>query len=160
MQAEIPYLKWAEQIAEALVFVHSRGIIHCDLRSANILVTDAFDVVLADFASCCINDIKMSTVTNKARYRPPSYENPDYQITLQGDFFAFGSVIYFLVTSEAPYKDLTDDEVVKLYTLGSFPDVSKWPIGAGISKCWHGKYSTASQLLKGIRQSSMPLRLD
>ncbi|WEW56565.1 hypothetical protein PRK78_002011 [Emydomyces testavorans] len=61
-----------DKIAEALVYVHSKGIIHGDLRTPNILVTDSFDIVLADFASCCIDGLKVSTVTNTARYRPPS----------------------------------------------------------------------------------------
>lgn len=26
---EVPYLRWAEQIAEPLVFVHSKGIKYC-----------------------------------------------------------------------------------------------------------------------------------
>lgn len=152
---KIPYLKWAEQIAEALAFIHDRGIIHCDLRFPNILVTDTFDVVLADFASCCIDGVKVSTVTNRTRFRPPGYEDPDYyEYTLQDDFFAFGSVVYTLVTSEEPHKDLTNDEVVELYMAGVFPDVSKWPVGAVISKCWRGEYSTASELLKDIRKCS------
>ena len=61
-------------------------------------------------------------------------------------------MLYFLVTKEAPYKDLMDHEVVNLYTAGSFPDVSKWPIGTVMEKCWRGEYSNATQLLNDIRQ--------
>ncbi|EEP82058.1 predicted protein [Uncinocarpus reesii 1704] len=155
---EILYLKWSEQIAEALVFVHSKGIIHCDIRSPTVLVTDTFDVVLADFASCRINGVKVSTVTNNTRYRPPSYEDSGYKVGFQDDCFAFGSLVYFLLTREAPYKDLPDHEVVNLYVAGTFTDVSNWPIGAVIEKCWRGEYLSATQLLKDIsNHSTVPL---
>lgn len=158
IQGELPYLKWAEQIAEALVYIHSKGIIHCDLRTPNILVTDTFDVVLADFASCCIDGVKVSTVVNTARYRPPSWENyEEYKESHQDDFFAFGSVMYFLITRESPYNDLEDHEAIKLYTAGKFPDVSRWPLGALMNKCWRGEYSTASQLLEDVRQCTLAL---
>ncbi|EGE79470.1 TKL protein kinase [Blastomyces dermatitidis ATCC 18188] len=158
MHGELPYLKWAEQIAEALVFMHSKGIIHCDLRTPNILVTD---IAPADFASCCIDGVKVSTVTNIARYRPPSWENyKECKVSLQNDFFVFGSVVYFLITHEAPYKDLEDHEAIKLYTVGKFPDVSRWPLGTVMNKCWRGEYSTTSHLLKDIHQcTSLPLHL-
>lgn len=121
MQGELSYLKWAEQIAEALVHVHSKGIIHCDLRSPNILVIDTFDIVLADFASCCLDGVKVSEITNTSRYRPPSWENyKEYEISLQDDFFAFGSVIYFLITRESPYKVSKTMKLLSFIRRGSF----------------------------------------
>ncbi|KAM5466339.1 hypothetical protein MauCBS54593_006076 [Microsporum audouinii] len=152
MGPEIPYLKWAEQIAEALVFIHSKGVIHCDLRSPNILVTDNQDVVLADFASSSMDGVRVSDVTNKTRYRPPTFDELNPQFTIQDDIFAFGSIVYCLVAAEDPYKDRTDEEVIELYSAGKFPDASKWPIGAVATKCWHGEYSSAAQVLEDVRQ--------
>ncbi|KAI1931102.1 hypothetical protein LOZ58_003580 [Ophidiomyces ophidiicola] len=149
---EVPYLRWAEQIAEGLVFLHSNNVVHCDLRSANILVTDSLDLVLADFASSCLNGERVSYITNKTRYRPGSCEFPyDYSFTIQDDFFAFGSVLYNLITSKDPYADLEDHEVIKLYNSGIFPDVSELPMSTIMSKCWCGEYSSATQLLEDIR---------
>ncbi|KAI1941327.1 hypothetical protein LOZ66_001843 [Ophidiomyces ophidiicola] len=149
---EIPYLQWAEQIVEGLVFLHENGVIHCDLRSANILVTDSLDIVLADFASSCLNGERVSHITNKTRYRPGSCEDPyDYSFTIQDDFFAFGSVLYNLITSKDPYPDLEDHEVVQLYNSGTFPDVSELPMSNIMGKCWRGEYSRATELLEDIR---------
>jgi len=41
-------LKWARQTAEALTFVHLRGVIHCDLCTANLLLDDGLDIKLSD----------------------------------------------------------------------------------------------------------------
>jgi serine/threonine protein kinase len=150
-KSELPYLKWTEQIAEGLAFVHSKGVIHCDLRSPNILVTDAEDVVLADFASCVMNGVKMSNVSNKTRYRLPGSDQPGYQVTVQDDLFAFGTLVYNLITGKVPYEEQTDEEVIKLYTSGIFPDLSGLPMSGLIDRCWRGGYSSATQVLKDIR---------
>lgn len=64
---------------------------------------------------------------------------------------AFGSVIYSFVTAEDPYQERTGEEITKLYTAGTFPDNSRWPIGAVTSKCWQGEYSNAAEVLEDIR---------
>jgi serine/threonine protein kinase len=129
MGPELPYLKWAEQIAEALSFIHSKGVIHCDLRSPNILVTDTDDIVLADFASALMDGTRVSKVSNKARYRLPEYDQPDHRITVQEDLFAFGTVVYNLITGKTPHEDRYDDYVIELYAQDIFPDVSTLAMG-------------------------------
>ncbi|KDB26535.1 hypothetical protein H109_01656 [Trichophyton interdigitale MR816] len=69
----------------------------------------------------------------------------------QEDMPAFGSVIYSFVTAEDPYQERTGEEITKLYTAGTFPDNSRWPIGAVTSKCWQGEYSNAAEVLEDIR---------
>jgi len=45
---------WMNQIAAAITFLHSRGIVHCDVKPANILV-DGPRAVLADLGlACCL----------------------------------------------------------------------------------------------------------
>lgn len=149
---EMPYLKWSKQIAQGLEYLHSKGIIHCDLRSANILITDAEDVVLSDFGSSMIDGLKVSGITNRHRYRPANFDEPGYSISIQDDLFAFGSVAYNLATSKEPYEEKTDEEVVELYASGTFPDVSQLCMGDVISKCWLGKYSSAAEVLADICQ--------
>ncbi|EFR02950.1 serine/threonine protein kinase [Nannizzia gypsea CBS 118893] len=144
IEFEIPYLKWAEQIAEGPVFIHSKGVIHYDLRSPNILVTETLDVVLADFASSSMDGVRVSSVYNKTRYRQPSFDEfkyESYQYTIQDDVFAFGSVIYGLITAAEPYQERTSEEVIKLYAAG-----------AVATKCWCGEYSNAAQVLEDISQ--------
>ncbi|KAL9976192.1 hypothetical protein ACROYT_G013461 [Oculina patagonica] len=42
-------MKWMSQIAEALAHLHSRGVVHRDLKADNVLLTAMGDVKLADF---------------------------------------------------------------------------------------------------------------
>lgn len=164
---DLPCFKWAEQIAEALVFIHSKEVVHGDLRPANVLVTDAGDVVLADFASCSMRGVKVSDVSNKTRYRrrqprieqqPEEGKGDESQVTVQDDLFAFATLAYNLVTGKVPYEEHSDEEVVELYARGIFPDVSGVAMGGLILRCWQGGYSDATQVLKDIRRGGNSCR--
>ena len=37
------------QIAEAMAFLHSNGIVHGDLKAANVLISDEIEALLCDF---------------------------------------------------------------------------------------------------------------
>ena len=42
------------QITPALAFLHSRGVIHRDVKAANLLLTTGGKVKLTDFSSCAL----------------------------------------------------------------------------------------------------------
>lgn len=151
-QQDVPYLKWSEQIAEGLAYIHSRGLIHCDLRPANVLVTESQDVVLTDFGSSMLDGVKVSDIMNHHRYRPADFEEPNYFITVKDDLFAFGTLAYYLTTGKEPYEEKANEEIIELYANGIFPLVSGLEMGRIMLKCWMGGYSSATEVLEDIRQ--------
>ena len=42
-------IRWIRQLAEAVAYVHSKNIIHCNISTANLLLDDDFDIKLSDF---------------------------------------------------------------------------------------------------------------
>lgn len=42
--------KWAKQAAEALAFIHDKGVIHSDIHPNNLLLDEHLDIQLCDFA--------------------------------------------------------------------------------------------------------------
>ena len=40
---------WLEQLCDVLEYLHSYEIIHCDIKPANIMITDRGDICLIDF---------------------------------------------------------------------------------------------------------------
>ncbi len=100
------------QLAEGLVHAHEHGIVHHDLKPANILLTDEGQPMLLDFNAA--EDTKRTSgpiVAWVAGTLP--YMAPEQLAALQGtparvdarcDLFAFGVIMFELLTGRYPFK--------------------------------------------------------
>src|SRR4029077_4020134 len=96
---------WTADLAEALNRAHRAGIIHGDLKPANILVTDDGKVKLGDFGIARF----ATQVSGSGRMMgTPAYLSPE-QIwgepqTTRSDLFSLGIILYQMVTGAAPFE--------------------------------------------------------
>ncbi|KDQ17149.1 hypothetical protein BOTBODRAFT_598755 [Botryobasidium botryosum FD-172 SS1] len=102
------------QIAYGLLYLHTRGVIHGDLKGANILVSDAGEPRLANFG-LFHKDIQESGVVNSLAFQDgeyPRWQSPelltarDPERTTASDMFAFGRVIIEVYTEEVPFANI------------------------------------------------------
>ncbi|KAF1364394.1 kinase-like protein [Lizonia empirigonia] len=129
-------LQWAVQIAQALSFVHLAGVVHGDLTCHNVFLDEKLSARLADFAGSSLDGSPLLIAVTA------SHEYPGSVLSAQGDLFAFGSVLYEIMTGNVPYADLAEDEILRRYSKGDFPDMdSLQAIGDIIRKCWNGQYA-------------------
>jgi serine/threonine-protein kinase len=112
-RAEIPLadkVRVMAQIAEGLGYAHSRGVVHRDVKPANILVTSAGRVKLLDFGLARV--ASGATITRRGVILgTPDYMAPE-QAMGQGvdhrtDIFAAGSVFYEFLTFQKPFRGKT-----------------------------------------------------
>ncbi|XP_051116876.1 LEAF RUST 10 DISEASE-RESISTANCE LOCUS RECEPTOR-LIKE PROTEIN KINASE-like 1.2 [Andrographis paniculata] len=107
----ITRLKIAIETASALSYLHASGVIHRDVKSANILLDDNFSVKVADFG---ISRIQPSGATHVSTgpQGTPGYIDPEYtefyQLTEKSDVYSFGVVLIELISSK-PAVDITRD---------------------------------------------------
>lgn len=109
-------LRWATQIAEAIGFMHKAGVIHGDLTCANILLDENLNAKLADFAGSSVDGSPLLVMVTE------SHERPGSRLSIQADLFAFGSVLYEIMTGHPPCEGLSETEIRARYLKGEFPD--------------------------------------
>ena len=105
----------ASQVAEALDYAHGQGVIHQDVRPANILVADDGRYKLTDFR---IDDIAELLDPEEHGVRPPPYclspeQARGLPVTPSTDQFSLAAVVYRLLSGRRPFDGDTS-EAVKL----------------------------------------------
>jgi Protein kinase domain len=110
-------LRIAGQVGEALRHAHSRGILHRDLKPANILLDEAGDAYLADFGLLrrfyddSIVDASRARVEGTAPYLSPVAASGRAEDT-RGDIYAWGALVYEMLTGSPPYTGETSGEII------------------------------------------------
>ncbi|KAM7211030.1 Protein kinase-like domain containing protein [Rhypophila decipiens] len=98
----IPVLR---EVAEALYWVHKHGIIHRDLKCANVLITEDGSVQLCDFGVAGIIKSKVdkrSTITGTLQWMAPELFDNNVTYGNEVDIWAFGSMAYEAATGFPP----------------------------------------------------------
>ncbi|KIN04824.1 hypothetical protein OIDMADRAFT_115038 [Oidiodendron maius Zn] len=98
----IPTLR---EVAEAIKWVHQAGIIHRDIKCANVLITEQGGVQLCDFGVAGIIENKLdkrSTVIGTPHWMAPELFTTTPSYGKEVDIWAFGAMIYEIATGLPP----------------------------------------------------------
>ena len=96
------------RIAEALAYAHARGVVHCDIKPANIFLTRRAKPKVLDFGIARVTHgttLKMldGTVAGSPRYRAPE-QLAGGTIDARTDMFSLGAVFYELLCGEKAFE--------------------------------------------------------
>jgi len=105
--SEINTACFTKQVLQALVYLHERGVIHRDLKAANILLNRKGDVKLADFGVAAVmgNTDKHFTIVGSPYWMAPEIIQATGHSTLS-DIWSLGCTVIELLTGEPPYFGL------------------------------------------------------
>jgi serine/threonine protein kinase len=94
-----------QQVAEALDYAHSHGIVHRDIKPSNIIVTEEGRAKIADFgiAKLTVADMTLpGQIVGTPAYMSPEQLNGK-PIDGRSDLFSLGVIAYRLLTGEKPF---------------------------------------------------------
>lgn len=139
-------LRWAVQVTDALSFLHAAGVIHGDLTCNNVFLDADLDAKLADFAGSSLDGSPLLVVVTQ------SHAYPGDKLSVRGDLFALGSVLYEIVSGSRPCAELPDHTIEELYAKGEFPDTRAFGrTGTIIQDCWLGHYDAAGSVARDLK---------
>jgi tetratricopeptide (TPR) repeat protein len=95
------------QIAQGLQYAHEQGIVHRDIKTANIFFTDKKVVKIMDFGLAkMVEEVRRSTtVVGGTPYYMAPEQSAGEQVDHRADLYALGVTFFELLTGNVPFKD-------------------------------------------------------
>ena len=113
--SEKEILRFSRQIADGVYEAHEKGIIHRDIKSANIMVNKKGQAVIMDFGLAKQQGNTMLTVEG-ATLGTISYMSPEQtrgdKVDQRSDIWAFGVLLYEMITGNVPFRADYDQAVI------------------------------------------------
>ncbi len=151
------------QVAEGLDYAHSKGVVHRDVKPANILITQDRQVKLTDFG---IARLDTSNLTLDGQLLgTPNYMAPEQiqgeETDHRADIFSLGVVLYEMLTGEKPFRGenvtvVTHRIVYDSYTppeehVGHLPERIQEVLARALAKDPDDRYARVRDLADELR---------
>ncbi|MDY4933267.1 MAG: protein kinase [Candidatus Onthomorpha sp.] len=146
-------LAYIKQAAEALQYVHTKGILHLDIKPANIMINQSGKAVLIDFGISKHYDSEGKGTSSSIQgyssgYSPIEQMTPGglKQFTPPTDIYALGATLYKIISGTTPptSTDLADEETL------SRPENMSREVFGFINKCMQQKRKDRPQTMSEV----------
>lgn len=156
--------KMLHQVCSALEYAHKMGIVHRDVKPANIMVLDGFDVKVTDFGIARFESGGMSMTQTGIAMGTPYYIAPEQlrgeTVDRRCDIFSLGVVAYELLTRKRPFDGQNISSLIYSITQTNpdppskldpvVPGLFDFVISKALAKDPRQRYQTAEEMGKDL----------
>jgi len=118
-------LTWFVEIVYALHVVHEVGLIHRDLKTANIMLRSDGSLALNDYGAATNLLIESGFISEEEIYSTPYYISPERALDessgITSDIYSLGIIFYELLMGDKPYHGSTEMELMMQHVLAPIP---------------------------------------
>lgn len=99
------------QMLDTLEHMHSKKVVHRDLKLENILLDDNLNLKVADFGFACYKSIdKLKSYRGTMTYMAPEIKEGKQYDGRQIDLFSLGVILFIIVQGIFPFKEARKEE--------------------------------------------------
>lgn len=102
----------ARSVLGALVHAHGSGILHCDLKPANVLLDADFEPRLCDFGQSRLSN-EQNPALGTLFYMAPEQASLDAIPDARWDVYALGALLYHMLTGHPPYRSESSERLIR-----------------------------------------------
>jgi serine/threonine-protein kinase len=137
---EASALRIALEAAEALEYLDTQGMLHRDVKPANLILNREGRVKLADFGLArTTGDAELAAVEEGKAVGTPEYISPEQvrggvEPDIRSDLYSLGATLYRMVTGRVPYPGETSREVMRKHADRGIPLVPPLELNPALSE--------------------------
>lgn len=153
------------EIAEGMLYLHTMGVLHGDLKASNVLVDDHYTCVISDFGQSEIKSeaYRMSGEPiphqGTMRWQAPEILTGMVEMTKETDVYAFSIAVVEIVNmGKLPWGIMLEDEAIRQRVLkdNGRPKMNESPFNTPslqeiVKLCWHRDPTHRPQFSKIVR---------
>jgi len=162
----------ASEIADALGYAHSRGVVHRDIKPENIMFS-AGSAVVADFgiaralSAATLEPLTAAgVIVGTPIYMSPEQATSGGQLDGRSDIYSLGCVVYEMLTGSAPFTGPTAQAVMARHSVDvappirsvrpTVPDALERAVLTALAKVPADRFATAAQFAGALAARPEP----
>ena len=161
-----------DQILSALEHAHRGGVVHRDVKPANVMVTDEGAIKIMDFGIARVLGAEQKTVDFRLM-GTPAYMSPEQvlgeEVDGRSDLYSVGVLFYRLLTGALPFsadtalgmlqRQIRDTPIPLCAHRGGLPDWCEAIVQKSLAKVQADRFQSAEEFREALSRATGPLAM-